>query len=126
MRVLSGQQWAPELAEDAADAESVLFIDCAVDAPPGSIRLLPVEASESHPGLATHHLGAAELLGLARELYASLPRSAFLLIVGAGSTELGEQFSGAVQAALPEACSVLEQTVLRLLADSSARQKQAL
>jgi hydrogenase maturation protease len=115
VRILSRQQWTPELAEETACADSVLFIDCAEDTAPGAVRLVTVEETAVNPGLATHHLGAAELLAMGRELYDSLPRNALLLTVGAGSTELGEEFSVAVQAALPEACSVLEETVLRLL-----------
>jgi hypothetical protein len=40
---------------------------------------------------------------------------AMLLTVGAGSTELGEEFSEAVAAALPRARGVLEKAVLRFL-----------
>ena len=116
VRVLSRQQWTPELAEDIAAAESVLFIDCSAESAPGLIRLAPVEPANELPGLATHHLGAAQLLALARDLFSSLPRSALMLTVGAGSTELGEEFSAPVRAALPEACRLLEETVERLLA----------
>src|ERR1019366_3743012 len=101
VRVLVRQQWTPELAEEIARSESVLFIDCSVDSPPGYAKLLPVETAGATQGLATHHLGAAELLTVAQELYASLPRNALLLTIGAGSTELGEHFSDAVTAALP-------------------------
>ncbi|MGA3082013.1 MAG: hydrogenase maturation protease [Terracidiphilus sp.] len=117
VRVIARQQWTPELAEDVARAQSVLFIDCSIDSPPGSVNLTPVQPATSAQGLATHHLGAAELLALARELYASLPRNAQLLTIGAGSTELGEVFSDAVQAALPEACRLIEETVASLLGD---------
>jgi len=115
VRVLSRQQWTPELAEEIARVDSVLFIDCSADAAPGSIGLVPVEPSAETLGLATHHLGAAELLGLGRKLYDSLPPNALLLTVGAGSTELGEEFSAAVNAALADACRLLEKTVLSLL-----------
>jgi hydrogenase maturation protease len=115
VRVLSRQQWTPELAEDISVLDSVLFIDCSIEAPTGSVSLKPVEPAAAGEGLATHHLGAPELLALGRELYASLPQNAQLLTVGAASTELGEVFSDAVKAALPEACKLLEETVLRLL-----------
>ena len=115
LRVLSRQQWTPELAEEIARAESVLFLDCSVDSAPGSVALAPVEPSSAKQGLATHHQGAPELLALARELYNSLPRNSLLLTIGAGSTELGEQFSDAVSASLPAACRLIEETVLRLL-----------
>jgi len=115
VHILFRQQWTPELAEDIAHAHSILFIDCSVDSAPGSLRLTPVEPTASNQGLATHHSGAAELLALARDLFNSLPRNAQLLTIGAGSTELGEVFSDAVTAALPEACRLIEETVLRLL-----------
>jgi hydrogenase maturation protease len=120
IRVVSRQQWAPELAEEIARVQSVLFIDCSVDSAPGSVALLPVEPAAAVQGLATHHLGASELLALSRDLYDSRPSNALLVTIGAGSTELGEIFSDAVTAALPAACRLIEETVLRLLAGPPA------
>jgi hydrogenase maturation protease len=115
LRVVARQQWTPELAEGIAGAESVLFIDSSVDCPAGAVRLFSVAAAAGERGLDTHRLGAAELLALGRDLYDSTPPSAQLLTVGADSTELGEEFSASVKAALPEACRLLEETILRLL-----------
>jgi len=53
-------------------------------------------------------VGAPELLALARDLYDSLPATAMLLTIGAGSTELGEEFSEPVLDAIPQACALLE------------------
>ena len=117
MRVIADHQWTPELAEDVAHAESVLFIDCSIDSLPGSVTLTPVHPAANTQGMAAHHLGAPELLALGRELYHSLPRNALLLTIGAGSTELGEVFSDPVSAALPGACTLIEETVLRLLSE---------
>jgi hydrogenase maturation protease len=111
VRVLSRQQWTPDLAEDVAEADSVVFIDCSMESSPGEVRVHPIEPATAGPGLATHHVGAPELLALGQELYDSLPRNAVLLTVGAGSTELGETFSKRVNDALPEACDLLERTV---------------
>lgn len=119
-RVISRQQWTPDLAEDLARAESVLFIDCSLESSPGSISLSTIAPNPQVPGLATHHLSAPELLALARELYAALPREALLLTIGAGSVQLSEEFSDAVESALPEACSRIEETVRRLLGDNAA------
>jgi hydrogenase maturation protease len=115
VRVISRQQWTLELAEEIAAAETVLFIDCSATAAPGAVSVVEVQpvAVES---LATHHLGAPELLGLASKLYASLPRTALLMTVGAGSMELSEQFSQRVLEAIPRACLKVEETVARLLA----------
>jgi hydrogenase maturation protease len=114
--VISRQQWTPDLAEEVAHAESVLFIDCAIDSAPGEIAIAPVAPAVASPALATHHTGAAELLALGRELYSSLPRNAVLLTIGAGSTEMGETFSKSVNDRLPEACRLLEKTVRDLMA----------
>jgi hydrogenase maturation protease len=116
VRVIADHQWTPELAEDVARAESVLFIDCSLDSAPGSINLKTVEPAAGNRVLGTHHQSAAELLALARELYASLPSNAQQLTIGASSIELGESFSPSVSAALPEACRLIEETVFRLMA----------
>jgi hydrogenase maturation protease len=115
LRVISRQQWTLELAEEIARSESVLFIDSSVESAPGAIKMLPIHPSAAAQGLATHHLGAPELLALGRDLYASVPQNALMLTVGAESTELGEGFSGSVTAALPDVCRLLEETILRLL-----------
>ncbi|MGA3008905.1 MAG: hydrogenase maturation protease [Terracidiphilus sp.] len=111
VRVIADHQWTPELAEDVARAESVLFIDCCVSSLPGSVTLAPVEPLSSGSEHNTHHLGAAELLALGQELYHSLPRNALSLTIGAGSTEFGEVFSDPVNAALPQACNSIERTI---------------
>lgn len=117
VQVLAQQQWTPELALEIATAESVVFVDCSTASAPGSVNVVDVQPAKRSEGLATHHLNAAELLELARELYDSPPRAAALMTVGAGSTELGEEFSPAVNAAIPEACAQLERTLVRVLAD---------
>jgi hydrogenase maturation protease len=119
IRVISRQQWTPDLAEDIAHSESVLFIDCSIESAPGSMHVIEVHPASGTQGLATHHQDGTDLLALSRELYNSLPGQALLLTVGAGSTELGEEFSGPVTAALPAACKLLEDTVLSLLATSN-------
>jgi hydrogenase maturation protease len=118
VHVISRQQWTPELAEEIAHTESVLFVDCSIESAPGSVRTIQVEPASPSEGLATHHVGAPQLLELARELYNSLPRNALLLTVGAGSIELGEEFSAAVTAALPEACRQIEEHILGFLRES--------
>jgi len=114
VRIIADHQWTPELAEDVARAQSVLFIDCTLDSPPGLVKLTSVEPADDAQVRATHHLGAAELLALGSELFNSLPPRAQLLTIGAASTDLTEDFSPAVTSALPEACRLIEETVLRL------------
>lgn len=115
VRVVARQQWTPDLAEELAAAESVLFVDSSVNSLPGSVNLIPVEPRANHNGTATHHLSPDELLHLAYQLYGSRSAHSLLLTVGAGSTELNENLTNSVEAALPRARGVLEKTVHRFL-----------
>jgi hydrogenase maturation protease len=115
--VISRQQWTPELAADVAEAGAVLFIDCSTNSEPGSVEFFEVQPAAQSQGVGTHQVSAAELLGMAQDLYGSLPRHAKLLTVGAGSTELGEEFSSAVLDAIPQACARLEKAVTALLSE---------
>lgn len=116
VRIIARHQWTPELAEDIAQAQAVLFIDCSIQSPSGAVTLAPVEPAAETIVPSTHHLGPAELLALTRELYQSQPRQVLLLTIGAGSFDLGETLSPPVQAALPEATALLEKTILQSLA----------
>jgi hydrogenase maturation protease len=114
---VSRQQWTPDLAEDIAGADSVLFIDCSIESAPGHIRLREVHPASPDSCLATHHTGAPELLALVQELYSSIPRTSLLLTVGVGSTELGETFSPAVTAVIPDAQLLIGNTIRHLIHD---------
>ncbi|MGA8042617.1 MAG: hydrogenase maturation protease [Terracidiphilus sp.] len=123
LRILTRQQWTPELAEDIASANAVLFVDCSSISPPGQVALAEVHPSAASHTLATHHLGAAELLALTQDLYGHRPQEAQLLTIGAASLDLREGFSAPVSAALPVACALLEETIQRLLVASPAPQR---
>ena len=115
VRVLCDHQWTPEMVEDVAQAESVVFVDCATDCAAGAVRIMRAEPAADSYKIGTHHLDAEQLLALSKQLYGKMPRSSLLLTVGAGSLELREGFSEAVAAALPEAQRMLEDSVQRLL-----------
>jgi len=115
VRVLSRQQWTPELAAEIAGADSVLFVDSSASSPPGRVRLVPVSSRVDSSAPPSHHLKPSELLGVTRSLYGSIKSHAMLLTVGVGSTELGETFSAPVEAAIPRARGILEKAVLRFL-----------
>ena len=127
VRVLSDHQWTPEMVEDVAQAEAVVFVDCATDCAPGLVRCMAVEPASNSTTLGTHHLDAPQLLALSRGLYGAMPRTSLLLAVGAGSLELREGLSEVVQAALPEARKMLEDSVQSLLSTEqpSARNPRA-
>ncbi len=111
IRVLSRHQWTPDLVEDIAAVQSVLFIDCTIDSAPGQVILAPVEPASAMPRMLTHHLNASDLLALSRDLYGSQPRHARLLSVGAASLHIHEGLSDVVTASLPKAISCIETTL---------------
>jgi len=111
VRAIACQQWTPELAQDIAAADSVIFIDCSVDAGPGVVQLTDVQPASAKGDPGGHHLDAAALLAIAHEYYGMVPSKTWQLTVGAACIEFGEQFSPEVQAALPNARSLLELTV---------------
>jgi hydrogenase maturation protease len=115
VRVISRQQWTPDLAEDIAAADSVLFVDASAKSPPGRVHLIPVSSRVDPSARASHLLTPNQLLGLTRSLYGSIKSHAMLLAVGVVSTELGETFSAPVEAALPRARGILEKAILRFL-----------
>jgi len=117
VRVVSRQQWTPDLAADIAAADSVLFVDASVMAAPGRVCLIPVMSRVDSTPQSSHDLTPNQLLGLTRTLYSSIKSHAMLLTVGVSSTELGETFSEPVEAALPRARGILEKAVLRFLAN---------
>jgi hydrogenase maturation protease len=118
IRCVARHQWTPDLAEEIAQAQSVIFIDCSANSAPGQLQLSPVKPSAELPRMLTHHLTASDLVTLCCNYYDSRPQNAVLVTVGGGAFDLHEGFSAPVQAALPDAKGVLEGTVLRLLAAS--------
>jgi hydrogenase maturation protease len=115
VRAISDHQWTPEIAEEIASAETVLFIDCSLDCAPGQIILREIQPAPLVPGLVTHHVGAPELLAITRDLYNAAPSKALQFTMGAGSIELGEGLSPQVQAALPDAMALLELAIQQCL-----------
>lgn len=100
VRVIGSHQLTPEMAEDIAASEFVLFLDAAAGETAGKIRSAPVTPKPG-PASFAHHLDPALLLAAAMELYGSAPPAQLLTIVGA-AFELGDRFSATVVQRLPE------------------------
>jgi hydrogenase maturation protease len=115
LRVLQCHQLTPELAVDLSSVSRAILIDAEVPAhgadqqPRGEGSRVTVRAIEplaTDANRISHHLDAASLLALTRELYGSSPRT-WLVSVRGDSFEVGEDVSADVRAALPavvEAC----------------------
>lgn len=100
VRVLGSHQLTPEMAEDVAASEFVLFLDAAAGSEPGEIRQIAVEP-QLGPLTFAHHLQPDLLLAATMDLYGSVPRAELLTIVGA-AFEMGDRLSPAVLRRLPE------------------------
>jgi hydrogenase maturation protease len=100
VRVLGSHQLTPEMAQDVAASEFVLFLDAAAGSEPGEIMQIAVEPQ---PGPLTfaHYLQPDLLLAATMELYGSAPRAELLTIVGA-AFELGDRLSPEVMRRVPE------------------------
>jgi hydrogenase maturation protease len=101
LEVVEAQELLPEHAEQVARADGVLFLDAALDGPPGDVRAEPVTPRRERGSL-LHALLPAEVLDLARALYGHAPPAALVTITG-GDFSFGERLSPAVEAALPTA-----------------------
>lgn len=105
--VRSVQQLTPELAEELARLDAVLFID-AWAAPAGALPLLQPLAPARASSAASHHLDPAALLAVCRVLYGRTPE-AQVLLVPAYTFEHGTALSPQLQAVLPAARALLRQ-----------------
>jgi hydrogenase maturation protease len=99
--VLWQQQLTPELAVDVSHASLVVLVDASVGEQAGAISVRRLLDEAPADGSAwSHHLGPAELIALARELWGASP-SVFVVSVGAANLDVGESLSPAVEQALP-------------------------
>lgn len=99
-RIMTVHQLLPELAESAAHARVVVFVDASIEGTPGDVRHRLVESEEV--GVPGHSLTPARLMGLARSLYESSPPS-YLVSVSGEQFGFGTHFSEPVAAAVPTA-----------------------
>ncbi len=105
-RVRAVAQLTPELAPELAAAARVLFIDAWQQAG-ATPQLQRLEPDGQVPAF-SHQLSPLQLLALSSALYGAQP-IAHQLLVPASRMELGEGFSAALLAQLPEAERLLRQ-----------------
>lgn len=93
VRVLIGQQLAPEMMADLSECERVLFVDAALpQVQDAAFALSPVCPDESRP-LLGHHETPGKLIALVRKLEGRCPEAWLLSVAGASfeySPDLGE------------------------------------
>jgi hydrogenase maturation protease len=99
-------QLTPELAERLAAVDLAVFVDASVGVLAGSVGVVRLGAGAAGQGALVHHVDPAKLLALAGRLYGCAP-VAFLVTIGAASTELGEGLSQSVAAAVPDVVAAI-------------------
>jgi len=106
VRTLTCQQLSPEHADPIARAQSVVFVDAAVDAP-NEVQLRPLEPNNSSQ-LMAHAADPRTMLALARDVFGHTPK-AWWLTIPAVTLEFSETLS-------PEAERGCAQAVARIQA----------
>jgi hydrogenase maturation protease len=106
MRTLICQQLSPEHAEAISRAETVVFVDAAVDAPK-KVQLRLLEPSESSQ-LMAHAADPRTMLALARDVYGHSPK-ARCLTIPAVKLGFGEELSPEAQRGLEEAVAMIRE-----------------
>ncbi len=116
LRILSAQQWTPEMAAEIAQAEVVIFADVSVTTPPGQVVLTPIDTAQTIQNATaganreTHHLDPESLLAFTAAWYGHRPLRAYLLTAGSISLGYSNQISpNLLQVALPIALAYLKQ-----------------
>jgi hydrogenase maturation protease len=103
--VRSVQQLTPELAEELAQLEDVLFIDAWLAPAKAAPEL--TEIGPAAGAADSHRLEPAQLLAVSQALFGSMPR-AHLLQVPAHAFDHGMELSRQLEATLPAARALLQ------------------
>lgn len=101
LRIIAAPQFTPEMAAELAATDLALFVDASAADEPGAIRVRPVGPCAAPAE--THGLDPPALLALAEELAGRAPARAFVLTIGAGRFDYGEDLSGPIRRAIPRA-----------------------
>ena len=117
-RVLAVHQLTPELAEQLSQASAAIFVDAAVDGPPGQVEVAPCAPVDL--GRPLGHISDPDmLLALAEAVFGRTP-SAWLVKVQVEATELGEPLSAGAEQGVRAAVAVVAKLVRQLGSDRAA------
>jgi hydrogenase maturation protease len=117
-QVLAVHQLTPELAEPLSQAAAAVFIDAALDGPPGQVEVIPCGPVDL--GRPLGHISDPDaLLALAEAVFGQTP-SAWLVKVHVESTALGSPLSKAAEQGIRAAVEVVGKLVRQLRPDSVA------
>lgn len=100
---LVAHQLVPEMAEQIAQAESVIFVDANCSLPPGTVQSLPLPEES----MMTHKSTPGSLLNLAKEVYGKSP-PATLIAIGVSDFTLGAPMTSEAQKGADAAISQIQ------------------
>jgi hydrogenase maturation protease len=111
VRALACALLTPELAEPVSQAQVVVFVDAAVDAPRDvqMRKLAPAQSSQ----VMAHAASPATLLALARDVFGHAPK-AWWLTIPAEEMGIGEDFSPLTQRGLETALREIQELQQRV------------
>lgn len=100
LAIVCVHQLTPELAEEAARADTVIFIDATREGEVGKVSCRAVSADATQ-AYSSHNLAPAQLLAFCTQLYGTRPR-AFLISISGEHFDHGEVLSRAASNSLPQ------------------------
>jgi len=103
IEVVAAHQLTPELAEPISRSHYVVFADASVNADTCGVTLEKIREPEQDDSSFSHRMCPEALLRMARTLYGSAPRAAFLLSAQAYELGYQEQLSPEMAAELDKA-----------------------
>lgn len=105
VRTLVCQQLSPEHAAPIALADTVIFVDAAVDAPK-EVQLRPLEPNDTSQ-LMAHAADPRTMLALSRDVFGHVPH-AWWLTIPAERMEFSETLTGSAQHGVAEAVKIIQ------------------
>jgi hydrogenase maturation protease len=111
VQTLSCDLLTPELADPISRADSVVFVDAAVDAP-AEVQLRPLAPADSSQIMA-HAADPRTMLALARDVFGHAPQ-AWWLTIPVENMGIGEQFSALARQGAASAIQKIQELRQRL------------
>ncbi len=107
-QLVQAHQLDVTMAEEVASCDLVIFVDASVSGGQGQAVVVEAVVADQgrRPGVVSHALTPAGLLGVAKWLYGREPE-AFLIAIAVDDISLGEELSAAARSVVPEAARVV-------------------
>lgn len=114
-------QLTPELAEQIADYDTVIFIDADANATQSCARAIALCVGTEQPR--THFVSPESLIALSQHLYRRVPATAYTIGIPATQFEFSEQLSSSTERAVKDSMLIIEhiiaQTAAKILSENA-------